>query len=166
MQSNSMEWEVWSHLFSTQMRWGSGTAGPQSHPLHCSSPHRAELSQLYGSTERWGRVVQTPSREARLYLGSSFSWDVKLCIAGCAAFSSDLSSWCFTDLCSCCITQSACAAMHPKCLQIKAFFFFFPTNNPYGGELLFNSGSKLIWFGFKCWKIFGANLFHSSIDNF
>lgn len=125
MQSNSMEWEVWSHLFSTQMRWGSGTAGPQSHPLHCSSPHRAELSQLYGSTERWGRVVQTPSREARLYLGSSFSWDVKLCIAGCAAFSSDLSSWCFTDLCSCCITQSACAAMHPKCLQIKAFFFFF-----------------------------------------
>lgn len=29
-------------------------------------------------------------------------------------------------------------------------FFFFPTNNPYGGELLFNSGSKLIWFVFKC----------------
>lgn len=28
--------------------------------------------------------------------------------------------------------------------------FFFPTNNPYGGGLLFNSGSKLIWFGFKC----------------
>lgn len=178
MQNNSTEREVWSHLSSAQPKWGSGTAAPQGsqslvlyftiqkYAEYHNCGHHAEQSSLSSAIapnslaepykhhlEKKGWIWEVELAEILNHVVTAVLHSVLLYPHS----ASQLSVYY-------CIAQSTHPPRAPKMFASQDLFEFFATDNLCGGELQFNSGSKLIWVWFKCWKIFGANLFFSFLS--